>query len=113
MTRLVANIPRESALAIMERRAFPPGVNVLAEPQRRTRYGLASAPGLRERGRRERPAAGPRPLAVRPVRGRGGVEKMYDDLLRGTDGGLQFITDAAGGIQVLGGCRRPRAPICI
>lgn len=105
MTRLIANIPRESALAIMERRAFLPGVNVLAEPQRRTRYGSLASHLLGHvsevdendlRRDRDRWRSG-------QFVGRGGVERVYDDLLRGTDGGLQFITDAAGRhIQVLG-----------
>ncbi|MBK6879171.1 MAG: penicillin-binding protein 2 [Elusimicrobia bacterium] len=105
MTRLLANIPRESALAIMERRAFLPGVNVLAEPQRRTRYGSLAAHLLGYvsevddndlKRDRDRWRSG-------QFIGRGGVEKVYDDLLRGTDGGLQFVTDAAGRhIQVLG-----------
>jgi cell division protein FtsI/penicillin-binding protein 2 len=105
MTRLLANIPRESALAIMERRAFLPGVNVLAEPQRRTRYGSLASQLLGYvsevdendlKSDRDRWRSG-------QFIGRGGVEKVYDDLLRGTDGGLQFVTDAAGRhIQVLG-----------
>jgi penicillin-binding protein 2 len=106
MTRLLANIPRESALAIMERRAFLPGVNVLAEPQRRTRYGSLAAHLLGyvsevdDNGfKKGSPIVGGPGQFI----GRGGVEKVYDDLLRGTDGGLQFVTDAAGRhIQVLG-----------
>lgn len=104
MTRVLTNIPRVAALALMERRIFLPGVNVLVEPQRRARYGsLAShllgyvsevdEADLRRHGDRWRSGQ---------FVGRGGVEKVYDDFLRGVDGGLQFEMDAGGRhIQVL------------
>lgn len=99
MTRLLADVPRGAALALMERRMLLPGVNVVVEPQRRPRYGeLAShllgyvdevdageLERLRDRGFR-----------LGQLIGKSGVEKFYDDLLRGEDGGLQFETDAAG-----------------
>ncbi len=99
MTRILTNIPREIALALMERRIFLPGVNVLVEPQRRARYGqlachLLGYAGEVDEGELRRT----RDQALRPGQwvGKNGLEKMYDSYLRGTDGGLQFEMDAAG-----------------
>lgn len=99
MTRLSADLPRDAALALMERRMFLPGIHVVVEPQRRLRFGeMAShvlgyvdevSPAELERFREK---------GFRPgeMLGKTGIEKFYDDYLRGSDGGLQFETDAAG-----------------
>jgi penicillin-binding protein 2 len=99
MTRLVAGLPREKALGLIERRVILPGVQVVVEPQRWARAGaLAShligyvdevTPQDLKRQDDDRLKAG-------QFIGRMGVERMYDRLLRGQDGGLQFEMDARG-----------------
>ena len=99
ITRLLTNIPPPVALALMERRLFLPGVNVLVEPQRRARFGSSACHvlgyvGEVDEGELRRDAD----TALRPGQwiGKTGIEKVYDDLLRGTDGGLQFKVNALG-----------------
>ncbi|MBK8574381.1 MAG: penicillin-binding protein 2 [Elusimicrobia bacterium] len=109
ITRILTNIPPAVALALMERRIFLPGVNVLVEPQRRARFGslachlLGYAGEVDEaelrRGRDQNLRPDPRgPESLRPGQwvGKNGLEKVYDGWLRGTDGGLQFEVDAMG-----------------
>jgi penicillin-binding protein 2 len=99
ITRLLTNIPPPVALALMERRMFLPGVNVLVEPQRRARFGslachLLGYAGEVDEGELRRVVD----QTLRPGQwvGKTGLEKLYDGLLRGTDGGLQFEVDALG-----------------
>lgn len=99
MTRVVAEVPRPVALALIEKRLTLPGVNVVVEPKRRTRYGtLAShvlgyvdeiSPSELER----RKDGGYR---MGQLVGRMGVERVYENAVRGQDGGLQFEMDAYG-----------------
>jgi penicillin-binding protein 2 len=99
ITRLLTNIPPPVALALMERRLFLPGVNVLVEPQRRARFGslachLLGYAGEVDEGELRRGVD----QTLRPGQwvGKTGLEKLYDGILRGTDGGLQFEVDARG-----------------
>jgi penicillin-binding protein 2 len=99
ITRLLTNIPSPVALALMERRMYLPGVNVLVEPQRRARFGPWGCHFLGYAGevdegelRRE----GDQSLRPGQWVGKTGLEKVYDDLLRGSDGGLQFEVNALG-----------------
>jgi penicillin-binding protein 2 len=99
MTRILAGVPREKALGLIERRVTLPGVQVVVEPQRRARAGTLAChvigyvdeitPQDLKSSQDERFKAG-------QFVGRMGVERMYDPLLRGTDGGLQFEMDARG-----------------
>jgi penicillin-binding protein 2 len=125
ITRILTNIAPPVALALMERRIFLPGVNVLVEPQRRARFGSFACHLLGYAGevddaelRRGKDKSGrfeglPHELlrsnsllseSVRPGQwvGKSGLEKAYDGWTRGTDGGLQFEVDAVGRhIQVI------------
>lgn len=99
ITRLLTNIPSPVALALMERRMYLPGVNVLVEPQRRARFGPWGCHFLGYAGevdegelRRE----GDRSLRPGQWVGKTGLEKAWDGLLRGSDGGLQFEVNALG-----------------
>jgi penicillin-binding protein 2 len=103
MTRLSANIPREAALALMERRIFLPGVNVLVEPRRRGRYGALAAHllgAVEEASEEDLRREGT--LRSGQMLGKTGVEKFHDAFLRGADGGIQLEMNAAGRhVQVL------------
>ncbi len=99
ITRLLTNIPPPVALALMERRIFLPGVNVLVEPQRRARFGslachLLGYVGEVDEGELRRGVD--QSLRSGQWVGKTGLEKLYDGMLRGTDGGLQFEVDALG-----------------
>lgn len=99
ITRLLTNIPPPAALALMERRIFLPGVNVLVEPQRRARFGSLACHLLGYAGEvDEAELRRGGDLSLRPGQwvGKTGLEKMFDGLLRGRDGGLQFEVDAMG-----------------
>jgi penicillin-binding protein 2 len=105
MTRILSNVDRDRALALIERRLTLPGVNVVVEPQRRARYGTIGAhilgyaheisPAELERLRDEGYRQG-------QLIGKAGVERTYNSVIKGEDGGLQFETDATGRhLQVL------------
>ena len=99
ITRILTNIPSSVALALMERRLFLPGVNVLVEPQRRSRFGSLACHVLGYAGEvDEAELRRNRDQSLRPGQwvGKTGLEKAFDGYLRGTDGGLQFEVDAAG-----------------
>jgi len=99
MTRISADIPRPVALALIEKRLSLPGVSVVVEPKRRARYGSlcshvlgyvdeissAELERLREEGYR-----------MGQLVGRMGIERVYENILRGEDGGIQFEMDAGG-----------------
>jgi penicillin-binding protein 2 len=99
MTRIVESISQPMALALLEKRVTMPGVNVISEPQRRARYGAlashllgytdelsaAELARLKEEGYR-----------MGHLRGRTGVERVYDQYLRGEDGGIQFEMNVSG-----------------
>ena len=97
MVRLAVNIPRAAALALMERRLFLPGVNVLVEPQRQGVYGALAAHliGVVDEASEKDLQRDPG-LRLGQMVGKSGIESLYDDLLQGTDGGLQLEMDAAG-----------------
>lgn len=105
MTRLLAGLPREKALGLIERRVTLPGVQVVVEPQRWARFGELAChvlgyvdeinPQELKNQKDEKARSG-------QFVGRMGVEKMYDALIRGVDGGIQFEMDARGRhLQVL------------
>lgn len=99
ITRVLSNVPTESALALLERRMFLPGVNVLVEPQRRARYGSMACHLLGYAGEVdewELKRSGNQSLRSGQWVGKSGLEKAFDGFLRGVDGGLQFEVDAAG-----------------
>jgi penicillin-binding protein 2 len=110
ITRLLTNIPPRVALALMERRLFLPGVNVLVEPQRRARLGHWRAISWDTLGKwmkgnfgeGETKRFGPGQWV-----GKTGLEKVYDGPFRGTDGGLQFEVDARAAICKWFGGSRP------
>jgi penicillin-binding protein 2 len=99
MTRLLTDIPRREALALVERQWTLPGVRVVVEARRRSRYGAFASHLLgyvdeidaeelqRYRGEIYRPGQ---------FIGKAGLERHYDPLLRGQDGGLQFEMNAVG-----------------
>jgi penicillin-binding protein 2 len=98
MTRILRGIPHDVALSLIERKMTLPGVNVLAEPQRRARHGTLAAhllgyvdevgpARLKTHGDMYKPG---------DLVGKSGLESMYDADIRGVDGGLQFETDASG-----------------
>lgn len=105
MTRLLANVPRGDALALLERRATYPGLHVIVEPQRRMRFpGVAShlLGYVDEIDADELERLRSRNLRAGQLIGRAGIERAFDADLRGQDGGLQFLTDASGRhVQVL------------
>ncbi|MBK8870640.1 MAG: penicillin-binding protein 2 [Elusimicrobia bacterium] len=99
ITRVLSNVPTEAALALLERRVFLPGVNVLVEPQRRARYGSLACHVLGYAGEvdeSELKRAGNQSVRSGQWIGKSGLEKAFDGFLRGIDGGLQFEVDAAG-----------------
>ncbi len=99
MTRILSNIQRQEALALMERRMLLPGVNVIVEPQRRARFGALASHALgyvEEIDAAELGRYRDRGLRQGQRIGKTGLERYYDERLRGLDGGLQFETDAAG-----------------
>jgi penicillin-binding protein 2 len=99
MSRLVAGLPREKALGLIERRMILPGVQVLVEPQRRGRYGSMASHVLGyvdEITPKDLRSAQDDRFRAGQFVGRMGVERLYDRFLRGTDGGLQFEMDARG-----------------
>lgn len=99
ITRVLSNVPTEAALALLERRVFLPGVNVLVEPQRRARYGSLACHLLGYAGEvdeSELKRAGNQTIRSGQWIGKSGLEKTHDGLLRGIDGGLQFEVDAVG-----------------
>jgi penicillin-binding protein 2 len=99
ITRVLSNVPTEAALALLERRVFLPGVNVLVEPQRRARYGSMACHLLGYAGEvdeSELKRAGNHSVRSGQWIGKSGLEKAFDGFLRGIDGGLQFEVDAAG-----------------
>jgi penicillin-binding protein 2 len=99
ITRVLTDIPSPVALALMERRLFLPGVNILVEPQRRPRYGFLACHILGYAGEvDETELRRSRDQGLRHGQwvGKNGIERVYDELLRGTDGGLQFEVDAMG-----------------
>jgi penicillin-binding protein 2 len=98
ITRVLTDIPAVVALALMERRLFLPGVNVLVEPQRRARYGSLASQLLGHAGEVDENELRRSQEGLRHGQwvGKNGIEKVYDGFLRGTDGGLQFEVDAVG-----------------
>jgi penicillin-binding protein 2 len=98
MTRILAGLPREKSLGLVERKISWPGMQVVVEPQRRVRFGAVGShllgyvdevnPRDLKKQREE--------LRLGQFIGRSGVEKIYDADLRGIDGGLQFEMDAKG-----------------
>ncbi len=99
MTRIITDIPRNTAMVIIEKRLTLPGVNVVVEPKRRSRYGALASHiigyvneinpvelnKLRDHG-----------YSMGQLIGKTGIEQIQDKYLRGRDGGLQFETDASG-----------------
>lgn len=98
MMRIFSSIPRPAALALMEKKMALPGVNVLAEPRRRVRYGPLAAHILGYVNEVSPLELKRNPETYKPgdLVGRNGIERVYDEQLRGVDGGLQFEMDAVG-----------------
>lgn len=105
MTRILAGLPREKALGLIERRVILPGVQVVVEPQRRSRFGTVASHVIGyvdEITPHDIKKLGDSRLRAGQFIGRMGVERLYDNFLRGVDGGLQFEMDARGRhLQVL------------
>ncbi|MBI4397354.1 MAG: penicillin-binding protein 2 [Elusimicrobia bacterium] len=99
MTRVLGGIERSTALALIEKKLALPGVNVVVEPQRRSRHGAFGShllgyvdeinPAELERRQDQK-------YRIGQLIGKTGMERMYDGSLRGEDGGLQFEMNASG-----------------
>ncbi|HOW28376.1 MAG TPA: penicillin-binding protein 2 [Elusimicrobiota bacterium] len=95
--RILQDIPRQPALALIEKKLSLPGVNIIAEPKRRSRFGLFAGHLLgyvdeispRELSRRDSYHLG-------QTIGKSGLEKVYEEYLHGLEGGLRFEMDATG-----------------
>ncbi len=99
MVRLFPGIPHPVALALIEQRTVLPGINVVVEPQRHAWHGsLAShlVGYVDEIGPAELTRLRSEGYRMGQLIGKTGVERSYDAVLRGEDGGLQFEMDAGG-----------------
>ncbi len=98
MVRVFQGVPRETALALIERKLALPGINVFAEPKRWARFGALASHVLgyvdevsQAEIRRSRDE-----FKMGQLVGKMGLERINDSVLRGVDGGLQFEMDAVG-----------------
>lgn len=98
MVRVFQGVPREKALALIERKLALPGINVFAEPKRWARFGSLASHMLgyvdevsQQDMRRLKDE-----LKLGQLVGKMGLERINDSVLRGVDGGLQFEMDAVG-----------------
>jgi len=99
-TILVAeNVPREKVFCLAEEKVNLPGVNIEIQPKRHYLHRNFASHLLGHLGE-----IGPKELAVLSgagyklgdIMGKSGVEKIYDNFLRGMSGGRQIEIDAGG-----------------
>ncbi|OGR87418.1 MAG: penicillin-binding protein 2 [Elusimicrobia bacterium RIFCSPLOWO2_01_FULL_60_11] len=95
MVRLMDRASRHIAFALAEQKPNLPGVSVVIEMQRRyPQNGLAAhVLGFLGQVSQEEKGGGYRPNALV---GKMGLEKNYDKVLRGEDGGMRLEVDASG-----------------
>ncbi|MBI3318285.1 MAG: penicillin-binding protein 2 [Candidatus Omnitrophica bacterium] len=108
---LVRDLPIESALLLEEKRNDIPGAMVRPVPRRRYLLGPALGPvagylGLI--GQEELTKLRPYGYSFRDFIGKDGLEKQYDAILRGQDGGLQVEVDHRGRMVRELGFLKPR-----
>jgi len=98
-TVLVEDIRREDAILLEQSRMDYPGLRISTRPQRNYIYKdvIADVTGyLGKITEKELDKFKSYGFSVRDRIGRGGLEKQYDDYLRGITGGMQVETDSRG-----------------
>ncbi len=101
--RIANDIPMDVVTTIEEHRNELPGVNIDVEPLRYYPYETMASQlfgyvgEVSEEELQEIKAKNPNSsIGVGTIIGRSGLESMYDDILRGVDGGKQLEVDATG-----------------
>jgi len=97
--RLAKDLKREDMFRLMEQRLMLPGISVVKEARRNYLSPLANSHlvgYLGEVARKELDNMSNEEYKMGDWVGKGGLEKYYDNLLRGQDGGWQIEVDAYG-----------------
>ncbi|OGS37072.1 MAG: penicillin-binding protein 2, partial [Elusimicrobia bacterium RIFOXYB2_FULL_49_7] len=99
VVRLAENLSRAEMFQLLEQRLVLPGISVVKEARREYRASEANSHligYLNEITRNELDGMGPDGYKMGDWLGRRGLEKVYDPVLRGQDGGWQIEVDAMG-----------------
>ncbi|MEW6557637.1 MAG: penicillin-binding protein 2 [Elusimicrobiota bacterium] len=97
LIKIVQNIPKYQALKLAEKIPQLPGIVVMVEPIRIYRWGSVAShiTGYIQEATQDELNAYPN-LKPGDFIGRDGVEKQYDEIIRGSDGGSQVEVNARG-----------------
>jgi len=96
---LAENVPRPKVFCLAEEKVNLPGVNIEVEPKRHylhRNFASHLFGHLGEIGPKELRALSGAGYKLRDIIGKSGVEKIYDNFLRGMSGGRQIEIDANG-----------------
>ena len=105
---LARDLPEERALMLMEHREDFPGVAVIPQPMRMYPGGDLAAHVLGYIGRPSAEDLQRPEVKGNDVVGKAGVERYYDDLLRGTEGIVKYRVDADRTVLFKEGEQSPR-----
>lgn len=105
---LATDLPEDSALRLMEHSEDFPGVAVIPQPVREYPGGDLAAHVLGYIGRPSEEDLQRPDVKGNDVVGKAGVERYYDDLLRGTEGIVQYRVDASRTVLSKAGEQSPR-----
>jgi len=105
---LASDLTELQALTLFERREDFPGVAIIPQPVRAYDEGNLAAHVLGYIGKPSREVLDERP-AVSPndVVGKAGVERVYDSILRGTEGTIKYRVDARRNVLAMQGQQDP------
>jgi penicillin-binding protein 2 len=99
VVRLADNLTREEMFRLQEQRMILPGISVVKEARRDYRAPKANCHlfgYLSEVTKKELETLGDEGYVMGDWIGRGGIEQLYDQVLRGQDGGWQIEVNARG-----------------
>ncbi|MBI4708033.1 MAG: penicillin-binding protein 2, partial [Candidatus Omnitrophica bacterium] len=108
---LVKDIPKDKAFILEELKLELPGIEVRARPFRHYVYGEAASHILGYLGEIDEPTLAKWKdygYKAKDLVGRFGIEKFFDDYLRGKDGGIQIEVDNLGRFNAILGYKEPQ-----
>ncbi|MFH2145842.1 MAG: penicillin-binding protein 2 [Candidatus Omnitrophota bacterium] len=108
---LLSDVSKETAFLIEQERLQLPGILVKTRAVRHYKYGPAAAHILGYVGKireEEYAALKNEGYSINDLKGRGGLEEVFDEQLRGKNGGMQIEVDSAGNIKGVFGYKCPQ-----
>lgn len=108
---LLSEVSKETAFFVEQERLELPGILVKTRAVRHYKYGPAAAHILGYVGKireEEYAALKDEGYGLNDLKGRGGLEEVFDGRLRGKNGGMQIEVDSRGNIKGVLGYKRPQ-----